>query len=132
MLKDIFVMIADIRRANPIVDMWGAALNVPQIIGGLIFIQHVEAQVVFVCVLVTLLIASQIHKRRRFSRSMALCHVPWVLLIPWLTWRLLTNEYSTFFTIWTGYAVATMAISVLFDTRDLVMYWFGNTTYRWS
>jgi hypothetical protein len=131
LITDVLAMIRDIRSANRTVDMWGAALNVPQILGGLVFILSIEGQLVLVTVIVTLLSAAQIHKRSPFSRLTGLCHLPWLALAPWLVYRLQSAEHNTGFQIWGYYVLITMVVSLLFDAFDLYRYFNGAKTYAW-
>ena len=131
-ISDIFKMISEISAANSRVNIWGAALNIPQLLGGLIFIRSNEGIIILVSVLVTLLVASQIHKRTRFSRLMALCHLPWLLVLPWLLYRLVINDYSLFFQIWMIYVAVTMLISLVLDVNDMLKYFKGAKNYDWK
>lgn len=132
LISDIFKMVREISAANSKVNIWGAALNIPQLLGGLIFIRSIEGIIVFISVLVTLLVASQIHKRMRFSRLMSLCHLHWLLVLPWLLYRLVINDYSLFFQIWMIYVAVTMLISLVFDVNDMLKYFKGAKNYDWK
>jgi hypothetical protein len=131
-ISDITKMIGDIGAANEKVNIWGGALNLPQIIGGLIFIYTIEGQLIFALEIIALIIASQIHKRFRFSRLMGLCHIPWLVLAPWLLYRTQTIEYQIFFLVWLYYVIITMFISIIFDVLDVYQYTKGNKTFTWG
>ncbi|MCP4294852.1 MAG: hypothetical protein GY786_04540 [Proteobacteria bacterium] len=132
LIKDLMTMIRDIRSASKGIGIWGRALNVPQILGGLILLNTLEGATVFVTVIGTLIIASQIHKRLYFSRLIGLCHIPWLILAPWLTYRLQSTKLGLSTEVWLTYVVVTMFISLLFDIYDVVRYLKGSKTFEWS
>ena len=129
---DTVAMIRDIRRQGLAIDLWGALLNFPQIVGGLVFIARLEGLLVFATAIVTLLVAGQIHKRARFSRLTGLCHLPWLVLLPWLLYRLQTVEHGLALKIWGYYVAATMLISLIFDAIDVYRYSRGQKKFAWA
>ena len=132
LLLDPFRMIGDIGRASRAVNAWGAALNIPQVIGGLVFIKTLEGQVVLATVVATLIVAGQIHRNTPFSRLIGLCHIPWLALLPWLVVRLQTQEHSIALQVWGYYVVVTIAISLVFDAIDVYRYAKGQKTFAWA
>jgi hypothetical protein len=125
-------MIQDIGRESRAVYVWGAALNVTQLIGGLVFMTSLEGQLVLVTLVFTLIVAGQIHKRARFSRLIGLCHLPWLALLPWLVYRLLTVDHSIPLRVWGYYVAATIAVSLVFDAIDIYRYTRGQKTFGWA
>ena len=132
LILDAVNMIKDIRKQGLAIDLWGALLNFPQIIGGLVFIRTIEGQVVFGLAIVTLMVAGQIHKRERFSRLTGLCHLPWLAMLPWLAWRLMAHEHSTAQSGWLIYVIVTVFVSLVFDVRDVFKYVKGDRTFAWA
>lgn len=132
LIFDAINMIKDIRRQGLAIDLWGALLNFPQIIGGLIFITSIEGQIVFVLAILTLMVAGQIHKRERFSRLTGLCHLPWLGMAPWLIWRLKSQDHSDLQTAWMIYVIVTVVVSLIFDARDVAKYFRGERTFDWA
>ena len=125
-------MIADIGRTSRVIFFWGGALNIPQLIGGLIFLNHIEAQVILPVAIVTLLVAGQIHKKSSFSRLIGLCHLPWLAMLPWLIYRLASYEHDIWLELWLSYTAITIAISLIFDIADVYRYVKGQGTFAWS
>lgn len=74
LIRDSFAMITDLRRNAPGIGHWGAALNIPHVVGGLIFIQQLEALLVLVTCVVSVMVAAQIHKRAPYSRLTSIVH----------------------------------------------------------
>jgi hypothetical protein len=132
LLIDALRMIRDIRRKGGAIDLWGALLNVPQLIGGLVFISTREGQLVLVTVIVTLIVAGQIHKQAPFSRLISICHLPWCALLPWLVYRLATFEHSLGLKAWLYYVFTTILISLILDVADLYRYARGDGRYTWA
>ena len=75
LLLDAIRMIRDIRTKGIAIRIWGGLLNLPQLFGGLVFMNTMEGSVVFVTAIFTLLVAGQIHKQAPFSRLTGLCHL---------------------------------------------------------
>ena len=120
LLLDPIRMIRDIRKQGLAIYAWGGLLNIPQLIGGLIFIATIEGQVILATVILTLVIAGQIHRRMRFSRLIGICHLPWLALLPWLVYRLQNFEHSLPLNIWAYYVAATIFISLIFTLTTLL------------
>lgn len=131
-IRDAFHVIRDIRRQGLAIDLWGAALNGPQAIGGLVYIGTLEGRAILGTLIVTLLVAGQIHKRQPFSRLTGLCHLPWLALLPWLVDRLLSTHALSAFTVWLGYVAIVIAISLVFDGLDVWRYARGDRRFAWS
>jgi len=132
LLRDALLMIRDIGNKSRIVYVWGALLNVTQLIGGLVFITTLEGQVVLATLILALVVAGQIHRKMPFSRLIGLCHIPWVALLPWLIYRLQIVEHAVAFQIWGYYVAATISISLMFDALDVYRYAKGQRTFSWA
>jgi hypothetical protein len=132
LLLDPFRMIRDIGRASRAVNAWGAALNVPQVVGGVLFLTTLEGQLVLATVIATLIVAGQIHRKMPFSRLIGLCHIPWLALLPWLVVRLLVQEHSIALQLWGYYVAMTIAISLVFDAIDVYRFTKGQKTFAWA
>jgi hypothetical protein len=131
-LTDALRMIRDIRSTSRAVDLWGALLNIPQLVGGLILLSTREGQLVLGTLIVTLVTAGQIHKRARFSRLIGICHLPWCALLPWLAYRIATVEHPMAMKAWLYYVVSVIFVSLVLDAADLYRYAKGDKTYTWS
>jgi len=132
LLLDPFRMIRDIRSQSLAIYAWGGLLNIPQLVGGLIFISTIEGQVILATIIATLVVAGQIHKRRPVSRLIGICHLPWLVMLPWLVYRLQIFEHSAPLKIWAYYVAATIFISLIFDFLDVYRYARGEKTFSWA
>ena len=100
LITDAIEMIRQIRAQGRAIGAWGAILNMTQIIGGLLFILFLEGQVVLAVAILVLMVAGQIHKRTPFSRLVGLCHIPWLLLLPWLIYRFNGFSHPVYLKVW--------------------------------
>lgn len=131
-ITDALAMIRAIRAQGGAIRAWGGLLNLPQIIGGLIFLFTPEGAAIFLTVILTLVIAGQIHRRAPFSRLIGLCHLPWLVLLPWLVFRLFAVEHGAVVTLWLGYVSITIAISLVFDAMDVARCLRGECRFSWA
>ena len=125
-------MIRDIRALGGGIRIWGAALNLPQIIGGVIFIATIEGLAILVTALATLLVAGNIHRKAPFSRLISICHLPWLGLAPWLIGQMLGKEFSTAMLIWLIYVTGTIIVSLVLDIREIILYFRGDRVFAWA
>ena len=127
--RDAMSMIADLHRVSPWIDRWGAALNVPQFVGGLIFWRQEFGLMVAGACLITLIIAGQIHRAQPFSRLTSLSHVIWLPLLPALIGLLSFGMPQTPYEYWLFYVVVTMTICLLLDAANLILYVFRRDRF---
>ena len=135
-LLDLFVdpirLVRDIRTELPrAVDIWGAALNLPQLVGGLAFIGTLEGRLVLGSWLLVMLTAGYIHRHQRFSRLIGLCQVWWLPVLPTLLRSAGTQAEAGVFALWLWYVCVTMVISLVLDVYDIRRYLTtADRTYR--
>lgn len=132
LLLDAIRMIREIRSKGFAIRMWGGLLNLPQLIGGVIFITTVEGLAILATSILTLVVAGQIHKRNPFSRIIGICHLPWLVLLPWLIYRLQSFDHSVILKCWVYYVAVTIFISLVFDVLDIYRYARGEKTFSWA
>ena len=132
LIKDAFNMIQSIRQQEGFIGQWGGLLNIPQMIGGLIFIWAIEGQVILAIVFLTLMVAGQIHKRTPWSRLTGICHLPWLIMAPWLAHRIAAHEHGMILKAWLIYVAFTVTISLVFDVMDVWRYFRGERTFAWA
>lgn len=126
LITDTKRMIDDINRSSFWFGLWGAALNIPQVIGGFLFLPRLEAALILVTCAIPVVIAAQMHKRRPFTRLTSWVHLPWLLLLPYLVVTLLEEDLSTVFGVWLAYSTAVIAISLVLDLRNLLLLYFTD------
>ncbi|MEL6374251.1 MAG: hypothetical protein AAFR04_09805 [Pseudomonadota bacterium] len=116
------------RRLPKHVDRWAAALNMPQVIGGFIFIWRWEGALILAAWTATMLTAGWIHRHAPMSRLIGLCQLWWLPVLPVVAltaWQ----EGLTLFALLAGYIVITMTVSLAIDAYDLYRYSQGDRTY---
>lgn len=129
-LRDFLQMRRDLVAARPGIDIWGAALNIPLLVGGVAFVYTIEGALILATTLLSLIVAPRMHRHRPLSRLMGVCHLPWLALIPALVWWLTRHHHGIVFDVWLVYAIAVMSVSVLFDVYDVWRYLAtDNKTY---
>ena len=129
-VSDFIQMRADLARARPDVDIWGAVLNVPLLLGGAFFIAHIEGQLVLGTEILALLVAGQIHKRRPLSRLIGICHIVWLPLIPFLLHRVVAGDLRFWLRSWVALSLVLISACVVMDAFDLYRYLrTNNKTY---
>ncbi len=112
--------------------LWATFYPLPQIIGGLIFIQTLPGAVIFGGRILSSLIASRIHKHAPFSKLMGpLGHAHWLLIVPYLVYELTTQEHSLPLRWFMIYVIGTTIISGVIDVFELRTYLRrGHVEYR--
>ncbi len=129
-IADFFAMRRDIVARSKLLSIWGFLLNVPVLIGGLAFATRPVAAGAAAAILISLFIATQMHKRWPLSRLIGLCHVVFLPVIPLQLIELANIASVGAFEIWLVYSTAMMSVCVLIDVFDLFRYFvLGNRTY---
>lgn len=121
LVKDARNMISDLNRESAFMRVWGPALNVPHVLGGLVFIGRYEAALILATSVFSVIVAAQIHKRSPFSRLTSLVHVVWLPLFPLLVQTLMDEGVQRAFSVWLAYVVVTMGISLILDAWNIVL-----------
>lgn len=124
LVNDTRNMISDLNRESPFMRIWGPVLNVPHVVGGLVFVVQPEATLVLVTAIFSVVVAAQIHKRSPFSRLTSLVHVVWLPLLPMLVDALAREGVKGVYGTWLAYVVVTMGISLVLDVRNIGLYAF--------
>lgn len=90
------------------------------------FLGSLEAKVTLVVFLVGAIIQLVVHARFGFVRLLGLGHILWLVLVPWLAWRLMDASLTGAFGLWLFVTVVLNGISVLIDIADVVRYLRGE------
>jgi len=113
-------------RFRPLQRVWGTWL-VAVNAAGLLFIQHIEAQVTLGAVGVAVLAQALIYQRKRFIRLLGVTHVLWVPMLTWMALRLDTlPKEETAFHAWLVTLIATNAFSLAIDAWDATRFILGE------
>ncbi len=109
---------------------WLVAVNA----AGVLFITHIEAQVVLGAVGLAVLAQALIYQRKRFIRLLGVTHFIWVPMITWLALRLDAHPVAeNAFHVWLLMLIATNAFCLVIDTVDLTRFILGDRKpyYTW-
>ena len=121
--KDIVKWFNDMGTLPWYIRLWATFYPLPQIIGGLIFIQTLPGAVILFGRVLSGFIASRIHKRSPFSKLMGpLGHAHWLLIVPYLLFELSTGGHSEPLRWFMIYVIGTSLISAIFDVIELRAY----------
>ncbi len=129
-IADFRDMRREIQARSKLLGVWGFSLNVPVLIGGLVFINRPVGAAVAAAIVISLLIASQMYKRLGLSRLLGLCHVVFLPVIPLQLAEVSKIAALGAFEVWLVYSTVLMSICVLIDIFDLFRYFvLENRTY---
>lgn len=120
-------------RFRPVPRIWVAWL-VAVNAAGLLFITHIEAQVVLGAVGLAVLAQALIYQRKQFIRLLGVTHFIWVPMFTWIMLRpgALPVKESAFH-VWILALFATNALCLVIDTVDLTRFILGDRKpyYTW-
>jgi len=99
---------------------WAIAFPLPQVLGGLFFIQTVPGCVILLGRGLSAIIATQVHKRAYLSKMMGpVGHAHWVLILPYLIYVLKSQALPTPLFYFILYVVVTSLISAVIDIFEV-------------
>lgn len=123
MLRDLWVWFNAMGTLPWTIRLWACFYPLPQIIGGLMFIQTLPGLVIFAGRIVSAIVASQVHKRSPFSKLMGpVGHAHWILIVPFLVHQLATQDLSPPLFWFVSYVIGTTLISSVIDALELRTY----------
>ncbi len=122
-VKDVITWFNDMGTLPLRIRIWATFYPLPQIVGGLIFIQSLPGAIILLGRVLSGLVASRIHKRSPFSKLMGpLGHAHWLLIVPYLGFELATGSHSEPLRWFMIYVIGTTLISGVIDVLELVTY----------
>lgn len=105
------------------IQVWAILYPLPQILGGLYFIQTLPGFVILAGRVLSLIVASQVHKRAPFSKLMGpIGHAHWLLIVPYLMYALNTQNPPKPLFWFVGYVLFTTFISGIIDVLEYLAY----------
>ncbi len=108
------------------VRVWLAGLVALNMVGSLVFIERLEAQVVLASTMLGAMLMIFITARTGFSRLLGLGHAPWVPMMAFVGWRLATTPIEGTYRAWLIGLLVVNAISLAFDTVDVIRWLRGD------
>ncbi len=130
--KDLIVWFNAMGTLPWTIRLWACFYPLPQILGGLFFIQTLPGFVILAGRVLSGIVASQVHKRSAFSKLMGpVGHAHWLLIVPYLVYELATQELAAPLFWFVSYVVGTTLISAVIDVRELMTYLkSGHVKYK--
>src|SRR5262245_8108278 len=100
----------------------------------LLFVTHLEAQIVLAVTAISVAGQTLIYQRIGFTRILGTTHILWVPMFAWMAMRLhtITNEPSL--ANWLLLLFVTNLVSIVVDTTDAIRFLRGERApyYRWN
>lgn len=100
----------------------------------LLFITHIEAQVVLAVTAIAVAGQTLIYRRIGFTRILGTTHILWLPMFAWMAMRIDTIMGEPSLAIWLVLLFATNLVSYVVDTVDAVRFVRGERAphYRWN
>ncbi len=110
--------------------IWLVAVNA----ACLLFITHIEAQVVLAVTGLAVAIQALIYGRIGFTRILGIVHVLWIPMFAWMATRTDTIQIDPLLASWLLVLLATNLVSLIVDASDVTRYLRGERSphYRWD
>ncbi|MCP5071942.1 MAG: hypothetical protein GY947_01440 [Rhodobacteraceae bacterium] len=103
--------------------VWACLYPLPQVLGGLFFVQTLPGFVILAGRILSGIVASQVHKRSPFSKLMGpVGHAHWLIIIPYLVYELATQDLTAPLYWFVSYVVGTTLVSGVIDVREVMTY----------
>jgi hypothetical protein len=110
--------------------VWLVGINV----ACLLFITHIEAQVVLAVTVIAVAGQTLIYQRIGFTRILGTTHILWLPMFAWMATRIDTIVGEPGLANWLVLLFVTNMISIVVDTTDAVRFLRGERAphYRWN
>ena len=110
--------------------VWLVAVNA----ACLIYITHIEAQVVLAVTGIAVLLQTLMYQHCGFIRLLGIVHVMWIPMFAWMATRLDVIEQNPEMLAWLALLFATNAVSFVVDAIDSYLYFNGECEphYYWA
>ena len=120
-------------RFRPIPRLWGAWL-VAVTFGCLLFLTHIEAQVVLAVTGLAVVAQTLIYERIGYTRILGATHILWLPMFAWMATRLDSIISQPAMAKWLALLLATNVVSAVVDATDAVRFVRGERTphYSWK
>jgi len=102
------------------IQIWAILYPLPQVIGGLYYIQEKPGLAIFLGRVISFVIGSQVHRRRPFSKMIGpIGHAHWLLIVPYLVIVLTTESLNKDFYWFIVYVCARLRLSEQNFTKQI-------------
>jgi hypothetical protein len=110
--------------------VWLVAVNA----ACLLFITHIEAQIVLAVTVIAVVVQALVYQRIGFTRILGSAHIMWVPMFVWFATRLDTIASDPGLANWLLLLLATNLVSMVVDATDAVRFIRGERDphYHWK
>jgi hypothetical protein len=120
-------------RFRPVPRLWGwwlVGINA----ACLLFISHIEAQIVLAVTVIAVAGQALIYQRKGFVRILGTTHVLWIPMFAWMGTRIDTIASEPALSMWLGLLFVTNLVSLTIDTVDAIRFASGERSpyYYWN
>lgn len=100
----------------------------------LLFIQHIEAQILLAVTLAAVIGQALLYGRIGFTRLLGIVHITWIPMFGWMATRLDTIAMHSELQTWLTVLFFTNLLSLIIDANDLVRFAKGERAphYYWG
>jgi hypothetical protein len=119
-------------RFRPVPRIWCVWLVLVNV-GCVLFITHLEAQVVLGVTVIAVIAQTIIYSRIAFTRVLGIAHVLWLPMFAWMALRLDAIAAYPAMQTWLVVLLATNMVSLIIDTSDVLRFIKGQRAphYAW-
>lgn len=120
-------------RFRPVPRLWGIWLVVVNA-SCVVFITHIEAQVVLLVTAIAVVAQTLIYQRIGFTRILGLTHVVWLPMFAWMATHINTIMGEPYMADWLVLLFITNLVSIIVDTIDAIRFMRGERAphYCWK
>jgi hypothetical protein len=99
----------------------------------LLFMAHIEAQVVLGVTVAAVVAQTLVYRRMGFTRVLGATHILWLPMFAWMAVRLDAIAVDPAMSNWLTVLLATNAVSLIIDSSDVLRFFKGERTphYEW-
>lgn len=100
----------------------------------LLFITHIEAQVVLAVTAIAVVAQTLVYQRGGFTRILGTAHILWIPMFAWMATRLEVIQQNPALANWLLVLLVTNLISMIVDATDAIRFLRGERTphYYWA
>ncbi|NKB29181.1 MAG: hypothetical protein GKR99_17145 [Rhodobacteraceae bacterium] len=120
-------------RFRPVPRIW--AIWLLAVNGGcLLFITHVEAQVLLAVTGLAVIVQAAIYQRIGFTRVLGIVHLMWVPMFIWMATRAEAIQADPALATWIAVLFATNLVSLVIDIAEVIRFARGDRAphYHWA
>lgn len=112
-------LVRDARRFHMGWRVWFWVLILVNVVGPLLFIDRLEAQLTLAAYIVSGIVIVALHRRAGWIRLLGMGHFPWLALLPWLAYRHAEASAGDLFGAWLAAVIVVDTACLIIDAVDI-------------